>query len=349
MALSAAQKRVAPKSMIQLIPMQTLSGEALAGHDFGEIVDLALDDQRILFVCDGRAGNIKKFDSTGYIGVIGQAGPGPGKLEKPVEIEVFRGRVFVRERGGSRIAVFAAEGKFLSSIPIDDKDGSWRKFRVLPDGRFIVETDFIDRANANAPLETRLTLYDANFARLRTIYRNPVRRSKIISPSARTSVLLPFAPVVEWDLTPEGMIVIGYSGDYAIEIFDPDNGEINSWVHPFMPVEITAKDREQYLSGLGRGVPNEIRKTIEFPKTKPAFEQFLVNGRGRIWAFLPPIDSGAKPIFEAFDPAGTFQGRVECENEWPRSAPVVFFQGGVWIATAGEDGRWRIVRYRITS
>jgi hypothetical protein len=320
--LAAGQKKASPKNTIRLIPVLTISDEALAGDKFGDILDLALDGQGALYVCDGRAGNIKKFEGTGaFVGTIGKSGTGPGEFGKPGEVEVHGDRVFVRDLGNPRISLFDLDGKFLSSVPVDDKEGEWRRFRALPDGRFIVETEFIDRANVNASPEMRLVLHAADFSRLKTIFRKPISRNEFITEPARRNDLPPLAASVEWDLTPEGIIVVGSSGNYEIEILDPDKGKVRSWMHHFSPKAIN----------------------------EPAFERFMVNGRGRIWAFLPPADPKAKPVFEAFDPDGTFRGRVTCEDEWPRSALVVFFVGGVWMATSGADGGMRVARYQITN
>lgn len=343
---SAAQRKPSAKSTakstVQMIPMRTIAGRDRTGGGFGEILDLALDDRRTLYVCDARIGDIRKFDDFGtLLGTIGRKGSGPGEFDRPVEVEVRGDRVFVRDLGRSRMFVFDLEGKLVSSTPVDEREGRWRKFRALPDGRFVVEMETAG--------ETRLELFSAGFSRQKTLYRKAVPRSRIAVGPLREDIPLPFVPVVEWDVTPEGLIVAGYSGDYSLEILDPDKGRVAAWTRSFKPFEVADKDRKDYLAGPGRDLPAEAVRTLVFPKTKPAFEKLVVNGRGRIWTFLPSADPKERTVFEAFDADGTFRSRVILEDEWPRTAPVVFFVGGVWMAVAGPDGETSIVRYQITN
>jgi len=332
-AQGAPQKKTARNS-VRLTPVVTIAASALpAGEKFGEITDLAFDEQRAVYACDAGSANVKKFDAYGtFLRTIGRRGPKPGEFDRPGEIEIFGDRLYVRDLGRPKITLFDLDGNFVSSVALDEKEGEWRKFRVLPDGRFIVETLWTDRSNRDAAQETRLALHDARLARLKIIYRKPVR----LGPS------WPFAPAVEWDVTTEGKIAAGFSGDYEIEILDPDKGRLISWKHPFNPVEVTEMDRKNYLAAA------VSVRTAEFPKTKPAFSRFLVNGRDRIWVFFWPADAKAKPVFEAFDPDGSFRGRVNCEEDWPASARFAFFQGGVWMSTSGLDGI-KIGRYQITN
>ncbi|MHB8055820.1 MAG: 6-bladed beta-propeller [Candidatus Aminicenantales bacterium] len=358
---NAPQKKAA-RNVIRLTPVVTISASAMpAGNSFGEIADLAFDEQKALYVCDAAAGNIKKFDAFGtFLLAIGRRGQGQGEFERPGEIEIFGDRVFVRDLGRPRISLFDLDGKFVSSVSTDDKEGEWKKFRVLPDGRFIAETEYIDRANRNAPQETRLALYASDFSRIKTIFHKAVRRTKYVADPVRMNVPLPFASSVEWDVTTEGKVVAGFSGDYEIEILDPDKGKLISWKHPFKPVVVTERDRKEYLAGLamaasmgsslrsGKSGAADIAGSIEFPTVKPAFERFMVNGRDRVWVFFWSADPKAKPVFESFDPDGSFRGRVTCEDEWPLSARIAFFQGGMWMATSGPGGA-KIVRYQITN
>jgi len=358
----AVQKELFSKGVVRLISELTITDETLGEDYFGEIYDLALDNQGALYVCDSKAKNIKKFDASGkFVKTIGKGGQGPGEFEYPYEVEVFRDRLIVRDLMGSRISLFDLNGKYLSSVPIDRKEGSWRRFRALPDGRFIVETEFIDRSNLNSPQEMRLALHAADFSFAKTIYRKTIFRNKYISEPVRTNIPIPFAASVKWDLTPEGKIVIGYSGNYEIEILDPDKGKIHSWTHPFVPVGITGKDKEEYFAGMttsmssgssistSKGAPEYIVKNTEFPKTKPAFERLIVDGNGSSWVFLPSADPKAKPTFEAFDPKGAFLGRVVIEGEWPQYAHVVFHSGGLWMVIANTAGEIKVVKARISN
>jgi hypothetical protein len=362
-AAETAAKKIFSNGVIRLIPELTVSDEALGGGDyFGEIVDLALDGRGCLYVCDGKAKNIKKFDAAGkLLKKIGKGGQGPGEFDYPSEVVVDRDRLIVRDVFASRISFFDLDGKFLSSIAVDRKEGSWRKIRALPDGRFIIETELVDWANLNAAQEFRLSLHAADFSHLKTLYRKPVIRNKFITEPVRTNVPFPFASRALWGLLPDGKIAVALSGTYEIEILDPDRGRLRSWTHPYTPVGVTARDKEEFFAGMtfsstagsgistSKGAPDYIVKNTEFPKTKPAFERLVVDGKGRLWVFPSSSDPKAKPSVEVFDQEGVFLGRAALEGDWPPYAPAVFYPNGVWIVVTDEDGGTKIVKLRIAA
>ncbi len=362
-AAETAAKKIFSNGVIRLLPELTITDDAIGGGDyFGEIVDLAVDDRGCLYVCDGKAKNVKKFDVSGkFLKQIGKGGQGPGEFDYPIEVVVDRNRLIVRDVFASRISVFDLDGKFLSASAVDRKEGSWRRFRALPDGRFIVETEFIDRLNLSGPQEFRLSLHAADFRHLNTFYRKPVYRNKYITEPVRTNVPLPFASRVLWSPLPDGKIAVAFSGTYEIEILDPDKGRLHSWTHPFTPVAVTARDKEEFFASLtfastsgsgistSKGAPDHVVKNTEFPAAKPAFENFLADDKGRLWVFPPPADPKSKLPVEIFGRDGAFLGRAALDENWPAYPPAVFSAQGVWIARTNEDGETRLVRYRIAA
>ncbi len=362
-AAKPAQNKLFSDGVVRLIPELTITDDAIGGGDyFGEIVDLGVDGRGCLYVCDGKAKNVKKFDAAGkFLRTIGKGGQGPGEFDYPTELEIVGDRLVVRDVFTSRISTFDLEGKFLSSVNVDRKEGSWRRIRALPDGRFIVETEFIDRSNLSGPQEFRLSLHAADFRHLKTIYRKPVYRNKYITEPVRTNVPLPFAARVLWGLLPDGTVAVGFSGTYEIAILDPDKGRLRSWTHPYTSVGVSARDKEEFFASLtfastsgsgistNKGAPDYVVKNTEFPAAKPAFENFLADDKGRLWVFPPPADPKAKPPVEIFGREGAFLGRAALDENWPAYPPAAFCAQGVWIARTNEDGETRIVRCRIAA
>lgn len=361
----AGQSELFAKGTIRLVPELTISDEAFAGKDFfGSIDSLAFDDRGAVYVCDAKAKNIKKFDASGkFLKLIGRAGQGPGEFTHPYEVEVFRDRLFVRDLFASRISQFDLEGTFLSAVSIDRKEGSWRRFQALPDGRWIVETEFVDRREPGAPQEMRLALHGPDFSFIKTIYRKPVFRNKYITEPVRTNVPLPFPARSKWGLTPDGKIVVGFSGSYEIEIHDPDKGKLLSWTQRFDPVAVTKKDRDDHFAGLvqsvgsssgsvsvvNRGAPDYVVQNTEFPKTKPAFEDFAVDAAGNAWAFLWLPSPESKRLIDVFDPKGKLLGQVRLEGADRLTYVSAFRPGTLWMAITDDDGGTRIVKYRLSS
>lgn len=349
--------------VIRLTPELTISDEAFAGKDFfGEVMSLALDPKGFIYICDSKAKNIKKFDPSGkHLKNIGRPGQGPGEFNYPNELEISRDRLYVRDLFASRINLFDLDGTFLSAISIDRSQGSWRDFRPLPDGRWIVETEFIDRKDPTAPQEMRLALHGPDFAFIKTIYRKPIYRNKYISEPVRTNVPIPFHAAAEWGLTPDGKIVVGLSGDYGIEVIDPDEGRLFARTHRYAPVPVTKKDQDEYFAGMtsgmstasgsvsvSKGAPDYIVKNTVFPRDKPAFENFAVDGDGRAWSFLWPGSPEAKRTVDVFDSTGMFLGQTRLEGADRLTYVFLFRPGEVWMVFSDDGGEIRIVKYRIS-
>jgi DNA-binding beta-propeller fold protein YncE len=92
-----------------------------------------------IFVADGHGGNtnarIVKLTKEGkFIKAWGKKGSGPGEFDTPHGLAMdAAGRLFVADRGNSRVQVFDQEGKFLEQ---------WRQFG-RPSGIFIDKKDMI--------------------------------------------------------------------------------------------------------------------------------------------------------------------------------------------------------------
>jgi len=347
---------------IKFVPEITITDEAMGGKEFFSLPnDLVVDGQGRILVCDGQANNIKVFDSKGkFLKTIGKAGQGPGDFNYPSDIEFANGRLCIRELMNSRISIFDTEDHYVSSVQTSREGGSWRSLRALPDGRFIAEKEKMDRANPDGSQEAVLELYSRDLEAVKTIYTHPVLRNKYITEPQRTNVPMPFAARVYWDLLPDGKLAIGYSGKYEIEIFDPDRGRLANFQHTRAPVEVTARDKEQFFAGItygygtssgmvtaSRGAPDFVRKLTEFPKFKPPFQDLRVDPEGNIWVQPYPKKDGESSGFDAFSRDGKFLAFVEIADggAFPRFS--FWVKDGFWTIRASGEGEYAIVKMRI--
>jgi hypothetical protein len=292
---------------------------------------------------------------------IGKAGQGPGDFNYPTDIEIAGGRLYVRELMNGRISIFNAEDRFISSITTPREGGSWRALRALPDGRFIVEKEKIDRTKPEIPQEAILELYSHDLELVKTVYSHPVFRNKYITEPQRTNLPVPFAARVVWDLLPGGKIAIGYSGKYEIEIFDPDKGKGSSFEHAFTPIEVTAKDKEDFFQSItfaygsssggmvkgSSGAPDFMRKLTEFPKFKPSFQELKTDRDENIWVQLTETGEGASAAFDVFDGKGVFLGSVRMAEGSAFPHVAVWVKDGFWTLRATSEGEYAVTKMRI--
>jgi sugar lactone lactonase YvrE len=116
------------------------AGVAAEGPDtFSGPSDVVIGANGDIFVADGHVpnsnGRVVKFSKDGmFIKAWGKRGSGPGELETPHSIAMdSRGRLFVADRGNSRLQIFDQDGRFLDQ---------WKQFG-RPSGVFIDKNDTI--------------------------------------------------------------------------------------------------------------------------------------------------------------------------------------------------------------
>jgi len=115
------------------------AGVAGGGNDvFSGPCDVAIAQNGDIFVADGHIADVPvnrivKFSKDGtFIKAWGTRGSGPGEFDTPHSIAIdSRGRIFVADRGNSRIQIFDQDGRFLDQ---------WKQFG-RPSGVFIDRND----------------------------------------------------------------------------------------------------------------------------------------------------------------------------------------------------------------
>lgn len=349
---------------VRFVPELTISDEAMAGKAFfSQISDIAMDDKGNLYAADSKENNIKKFDRSGtFLGTIGRAGQGPGEFNYPIEIEFSKGRLYVRELFNSRISILDGKGVYLNSVRIDRQAGQWWNMSALPDGRFVVQREVTNFQDPNAAQEVFIDLFSSELEFMKTLYRHVVRRNKYISEPVRTNVPIPFAAQVHYDITPDGKALIAHSGEYEIEVHDPDKGKVTSFTQSYTPVEVTAEDKELYFKGMvsslggpsgtvaqKQGAPDYIINNTEFPRTKPPFLDIKSDLEGNIWVQLngPTITKGG-PEMDVFNRQGQHIARVRIQPGGFFPYRMVPVPGGFWTIRHNEEGEVDLVRFRIS-
>jgi sugar lactone lactonase YvrE len=181
--------------------LMTLGRAGVHGTDaatFNQPTDVAIAPNGDIFVSDGHVNaRIVKFSKDGrFIRAWGQKGTGPGEFDLPHALAFdARGRLFVGDRGNSRIQIFDQAGKFLAQ---------WHQFG-RPSGIFIDRNDTIyvtdSESNAN---------------------RNPEYQRGLRVGSARDGSVRAFVPIRSADPNaaaggPEGIAALSDGTIYGAE------------------------------------------------------------------------------------------------------------------------------------
>ena len=172
------------------------------------------------------------------------------------------------------------------------------------------------------------------------------------------NIIQPFSPRVYWDVSPDGKIYIGFSKQFEIELHDSQKGKVSSFIHSYKPVKVTNEDKDKFFAGMTygssggtvkQGAPDHIIKNTEFPKSKPAFKQILIDSEGNIlvWVYSRNREEETK-LFDAFDAKGKFIGNVQIKGEGVFPSRVIVKDGSFWLIQTDEEGLIRVVKYRIS-
>lgn len=328
------------------------------GELFENIVDIAVDEEGNIYLCDIQANNIKKFSPEGkFVKIIGRKGQGPGEFITPSHIVVSGKRLFVYEIGNRRLCSLTTGGEYINNIPIQFSEGLPLHIRALPGGDIVIEKEVNYYREKDKPQDCFIQIFSPELELKKNLFTHPVMKNKFREiKGIFANIVQPFAPEVYWSVGPDGRIVIGLSEDYTIGFYGAEEGLFTSFKHAFKPVKVTDEDKEKFFSrmsyttseGETGKLPDEIKKLTEFPKTKPAFMGLFLDYEGNILVnVIRSEKAGAAPECEAFDPDGNFLGVVEMDGlkDFPRR--FVLEKDSLWILVWEEDGSVRAVKYRI--
>jgi len=344
---------------VRFVPVLTIDDASMPEYTFFEsVIDVACDSDGCVYACDYRANNIKIFDSSGkYIKTIGRKGQGPGEFNMPYKIAVSDDRLIVWDLGNRRLCALSPDGEFLKSIPISIGERP-RKIGALPSGDMVIAVEKVHYREPDKPQDYFIEIYSPDLERKKTVYTQQIWRNKYTRKGrALANIIQPFSPLIYWDVSPTGKIVVGYPKNYEIKIYDSDKGKISSFIHSYKPIKITDKDKKRFFASVGmlsasvkkQGADDFIIKNTEFPKYKPAFKHIKVDSDGNILVMSHRKNPDEEhKFFDAFDSQGNFLGNVQIIGKGTFPYNAVMREGAFWQRKVDKEGFSKIVKYRIS-
>jgi hypothetical protein len=324
---------------------------------------VSCDPEGSIYVVDSGAKNIKKFDAQGkFLKTFGREGQGPGEFGGLYYSTFAKDRLVVWDSGNRRLCSFTADGDYIESMNIPYDAGSVRMLRGFPSGEIAVEMEKNYRRDPDKPQECRIDLYAPDLKFVRTIYRRELWRKKYIRTKeyGTTTLYFPYCADVRWAVLPDVRLVIGYSDEYAADIFDQNGKKISTISHDAESVPVSGKDKRDYFDSLSfyragerlKEVPEYITKFTEFPKHMPVYKNILVDSGGNIWVVLNRgnQEEGGK-VIDVFSQDGSFVSRVALKGDvvFPDNRNAYFLDSGKFLLIeTGEDDLYRVVVYKIS-
>ena len=305
---------------------------------FYRALDIAVDSLDNIYVLELGNCRIQKFDKNGnYLLTIGKKGQGPVEFERPITVllDDETGDIYVRD--GVKVKIFDQTGNhqrdiLLKYIPFDlfiDVDRKiWGKFSINTDtGRVMSFIKFNEKGDVLKNIAA--FPYKLTFARLK---------------SAVVALSHGFIYDISISKIDDDTYIYGYSKEYALNVIDRNAGLLfkiqkEESYHP-----ITEREKNEIRRRFKR-FPENLKKAIQFPETRPFFGSLFSDDKGRIYVhrLKSPLDEEKGIIFDIFSKNGFYLYRTNLPH-WPQ----VIGKGLLYaIVSSEEKGGERIKRFKI--
>lgn len=325
----------------------TLERELLLGDDeayyFGQVGDVAVRTGGQMYAVDAEAVHVKVLAPDGTLrDSIGRAGEGPGEFRRLSEVVMARSdSLYVLDGYRGRVSVFGPRREFAYALARDKTKGPDDMmvlektpgfvFVYAPGSRQVIENDARYTVRlAGASGEAEDTLFTA------PPYRMAVKELDRGMLLAR----IPFARDSHFALGPDEHVHYARNDSLSVRTYDRTGRAVDTAEVPFDPVPVTDADIERVLADRDR-TRDLVRHRI--PSTKPAFEHFLVDDKGRYWFGRPTADPDSTDWWVAWPEeqrvvTTTLPGDVQLHE---------VTNGQAYGQTTTDDGAPALVRYRV--
>lgn len=265
--------------------------------EFGEVQGLAVDASGRIYVADAMTHAIRVFSPAGEpLGSVGRRGRGPGEFTRLQDVVVARGdSLFALDIALQRVTAYS-----LGDLPslayttdVSSRSGGSASYSLLvpASGGFVVQytTPFASE-NLDARREIVLRRVDGRGGVVTdSLLVVPDRESLVTrSPQYGYSVgSMPFGRRPVLRLGGDDRLYYGWSDSLAVGIYSLDGERVDRVGGEHPAHRVTQPDLDALLGSFSTDFSRQLlRGAIDggrVPTTKPAFKDFLVDDRGRVW------------------------------------------------------------------
>jgi hypothetical protein len=338
----------------------SIGNEEDENYVFYSGVQLAVDSSGNIFALDRGNYRVQKYDKNGkYLQTIGRHGQGPGEFEHPNRLSLDTNEnIYVIEN--RRIHGFNNNGDLLNTITIkQDEPRRIREFMVAKEGDIICHTHLLgERKNIEPPdyFLSNIDLFDSTGKFIETIatYRTEIEFLKVgerswTSPSNYHESKLFFCPL------DEELSVYGHSSEYKLFVINSSADVVFKFERKKNPQPLTNEVKDKILDYIvesmkkgktGRKLSRgEVKKTMNFPKYKPFFNDIITDKNGRIYVkrFKSRFDEDEIDNYDLFNKDGYYLFNVKISVRNPLIRNGYIYSSEI----CQETGYTKIKRYKI--
>lgn len=302
---------------------------------FGEIREMAVDDDGQIFVLDTKKTLINVYDKNGlYKKTIGRHGQGPGELQAPQRMsKTWQDEIFVEDHGARAFVFYTLDGQYSRRVTYASVFIFTSGIDAAGNIVGIVQTP---GENGNRQVINR---YDPELNYLHTL-GYPLEWSR--------GEYNYFKSWLKWAAFKGDHIIFAFSENYELFIHDAQGTLVQKIVKKYKPVRISEEELA-YMRSVVR-LPSNVKNIV--PKHHDAFQRFTVDEENRIFVQTwEKTKDGEGFIYDVFGPDGVCFARVPLRFSFGRFplhlSPIVWKNGKVYAREEDEDGYQFVVRYSV--
>lgn len=315
----------------------------------GHATDVAVGSDGHVYTVDREMHHVKVLSPTGELtGTIGREGEGPGEFQRPASVAIARGdSVFVFDDAARRISVFAPEtfelertvsltdhpppDLFATSVLVpSEQEGFVVGYgSVIHDESTHAAVYRVDAAGRAQP-DSFFTTREPTFL---TDESGEVPRS-MPEPFRRASFK---------QLGPDDRLYHTDNDSMRVDIYNLQRDHEHTIRVPFEPVPVTEKDIEHVKEQFDSEWASRMIDRADLAETKPAFDQFLVDDRHRLWFKRPTGDPDASEWWVV----DSEEQRVQTARVPAQVTFTEFRDGYAYGTVEGQDHLPAVTRYAI--
>jgi len=239
---------------------------------FGEVTDVAFDDDGNLYLFDAQVAQVTVVSPEGeFLRTVGRRGDGPGEIGQALAMAVFPdGRIAVSDMGKRGVVLYDREGEWLGNVALDmTAEGlpgpdmtphpGGGLLSSQPLRMFVRDEGSDDRPEPEARATRPIFLYrTSEDGESREIYGawdppEPTNDDETTLTAGgsggnrmmfRMAPLQAFRPGLHTAILPDGRVAVADSTDYRIRLFQPDGTPVGDLRRPLAPTPVTDRIRE---------------------------------------------------------------------------------------------------------
>lgn len=359
-----------PDVMLTAVTEDVYTVGAYMGEDwesFGLLSDVAFDGAGHAHIVDMRADRIVVVAPDGsFVRMVGGSGEGPGELQSPMSIHVYRDGGYV-VNSTRAIDTFAPGGVHLRRMPMTLETGSPRwDAKALPDGSFLSTVFRFDIERYNQGLEQLdptgrpIEIFPIEHGKPEVLYtawelpeEDAGRRNTRSSSdgASRLSAGRAFEPGLHLAAVSDGRLAVVDSIGYRIKLIARDGSVVGAVERPITPLPVTEAmrdaQRERYVA---REVPSNVgifridRESVDkltFAEEVPVIANIAVDWEDRIWVERTGDDGTGPGPTDIVTPDGGYVGTLAADGV---RIPSAFGPNGLMAYIETDDVGIQVVR-----